>query len=230
MIPRIIHYCWLSNEPIPDEMRRFLDQWKKLLPDYQFILWDFNRFPKESSAWVSEAFERKKYAFAADYIRLYALYHMGGIYLDLDVELLRPFDPLLNQKRILGFEQEKSIEGGILGAEPGAKWVWLCLQHYNQRRFVDSQGQCDTLPLPQILFNTLVVHGDDMHDVLPVDYLTAKSYKDGKIKVTANTYTIHHFKGSWLTPWQKFKMSLKPLLSRLGLYNVCKTLVESFGL
>ena len=87
MIPKIIHYCWLSNDPIPSNIQHYMDSWKKYLPDYEFIHWNFDKFDKSSSRWVSEAFDNKKYAFAADYIRLYALYHYGGIYLDMDVDV-----------------------------------------------------------------------------------------------------------------------------------------------
>ena len=69
MIPKIIHYCWLSKDPIPKDMQMFIDGWYEKLPDYEFMLWDFNRFDIHSSQWVKEAFSKKKYAFAADYMR-----------------------------------------------------------------------------------------------------------------------------------------------------------------
>lgn len=78
MIPKIIHYCWLSNDPIPQQLKDCMKTWKQVLPDYEWVKWDFTRFDINSSAWVKEAFENKKYAFAADYIRLYAIYTMGG--------------------------------------------------------------------------------------------------------------------------------------------------------
>ena len=91
MIPKIIHYCWLSGNPIPKNLEDCMKSWKKKLPDYKFMLWDFNRFDINSSIWVREAFNAKKYAFAADYIRLFALYNYGGIYMDMDVEVIKPF-------------------------------------------------------------------------------------------------------------------------------------------
>ena len=77
MIPKIIHFCWLSDDPIPSNLVAYMQTWKEKLPDYEFIKWDLEKFPKESSRWVTEAFDNKKYAFAADYIRLYAVYHYG---------------------------------------------------------------------------------------------------------------------------------------------------------
>ena len=95
MIPKIIHYCWLSSAPIPKSLQICMNTWKKVLPDYEYMLWNFDRFPKTKSKWVSDAFDNKKYAFAADYIRLYALYNYGGIYLDSDVTVYKSFNELL---------------------------------------------------------------------------------------------------------------------------------------
>ena len=85
MIPKIIHWCWLSGDPYPPKIQACLDTWKKVLPDYEIILWDTNRFDVNSTPWTKQAFEVKKYPFVADYIRLYAIYNYGGIYLDSDV-------------------------------------------------------------------------------------------------------------------------------------------------
>lgn len=73
-----------------------IESWRKNLPDYEFVKWDRKRFPLGKNIWVRQAFERKKYAFAADYIRLYALATEGGIYLDCDVEVLKSFNDLLH--------------------------------------------------------------------------------------------------------------------------------------
>ena len=84
MIPKIIHFCWLSDEPYPESIQKCMNSWKEKLPDYEIWKWDFKRFPKGSAKWVDQAFEKRKYAFAADYIRLYALSNYGGIYPDSD--------------------------------------------------------------------------------------------------------------------------------------------------
>ena len=100
MIPKIIHYCWLSGDEIPEKLQLCMASWKKFLPEYEFMLWDLDRFDINQILWTKQAFESKKYAFAADYIRLYAIYTYGGIYLDMDVEVLKSFNPLLNRKYI----------------------------------------------------------------------------------------------------------------------------------
>ena len=80
-IPKVIHYCWLSGEPFPEDIQRCIDSWKEKMPDYEMKLWDRDNFDCDSCTYTRQALERKKYAFVSDYIRLYALYHEGGIYL-----------------------------------------------------------------------------------------------------------------------------------------------------
>mgnify|MGYP001780048688 CR=1 FL=1 len=211
MIPKIIHYCWLSNDPIPEKLQICMNSWKEKLPDYQFILWDTQRFDVNSTPWVSEAFKARKYAFAADYIRLYAVYHYGGIYLDMDVEVVKPFSKkILTGNYLIGYESSNytiGIEAGIFGGEPKAEWLYDCLKYYEGRHFIKSDGSFDILPLPRIIWRIIKNKYIDTGIIkpLPPDFLTAKCCDNGKIKKTSNTYTIHHFEGSWFTPKQKIK-------------------------
>lgn len=203
MIPKIIHYCWLSGDLIPEKLEKCMKSWKEKLPDYEFMLWDKNRFDIDSILWTKQAYEVKKYAFAADYIRLYAVYTYGGIYLDMDVEILKSFNNLLESKYILGFEGKEGIEAGIFGAEKNADWVKTCLDYYSDRSFIQDNGTYDIRPLPCIMYEIISKKYSHLK-LLPFDYLTAKSYKTGKITVTENTITIHHFAGSWVS--KKYKI------------------------
>ena len=199
MIPKTIHWCWLSGDPIPEDLQRCMDSWKARLPDYEFVLWNFGRFDKESSQWVSQAFDSKKYAFAADYIRLYAVYHYGGIYLDMDIEVLRPFDDLLNADVMLAYENDErsGIEAGCFGAEKGNPFVGECLDYYVGRSFIKTDGSFDTLPLPKIMMRISEKYARlDIRDRFT---FTCKSYQTGKIVTNEHSYAIHHFAGSWLT-------------------------------
>lgn len=199
MIPKIIHYCWLSKDPVPQDLQYYMQSWKEKLPDYEFILWNFERFDINTSLWVKQAFENKKYAFAADYIRLYAVYNYGGIYLDMDIEVLKPFDDLLNSSIMLAYENdEKSgIEAGVFGAEKGNEIISECLSYYKNRQFIKVDGTFDTIPLPKIMIKFVKNHSD----IKPFtkDYFTCKSYITGQILTTNNSYSIHNFAGSWLT-------------------------------
>lgn len=214
MIPKIIHYCWLSNDPVPQDLLDYMKTWKEKLIDYEFILWNFDRFDKSSSKWVAEAFDNKKYAFAADYIRLYALYNYGGIYMDMDIEVIKSFDPLLNSQLMLAYEDpEKSgIEAGCMGAEKGNSVIKECLDYYENRSFIKEDGTFDTLVLPKIMYSYVSRHPE--LTIYEKDFFTAKSLKNGEIQKTKQTYTVHHFAGSWCTPAYKQMMKEKQEIAR----------------
>lgn len=156
MIPKIIHLCWLSGDPYPRKIQDCLDSWKKHLPSYEIILWDTKRFNIHEVPWVEQAFNTKKYAFAADYIRLYALYHHGGIYLDSDVEILKSLDNFLELPYFVGAETSGTIEAAILGAEKGCDWIKCCLDYYEGRNFIREDGSYDIRMLPEILNETIL--------------------------------------------------------------------------
>lgn len=137
MIPKTIHYCWLSSENMPERFKGFIAGWKSLLPDYEIRLWDKDAMNDCKSAYYRRCIESGKYAFASDYVRLYALYSYGGIYLDCDVEVLKSFNPLLHLPYFICREDTKhGVEAAIMGAGKGCAWVKNCLDYY------------DTLPSP----------------------------------------------------------------------------------
>lgn len=212
MIPKIIHFCWLSNDPYPESIQKCIDSWKQNLPDYEIRKWDFNRFPRESSEWVCQAFDNRKYAFAADYIRLYALYNYGGIYLDSDVEVVKNFDELLSLSYFLGKENSiYGIEAAVIGVEKGMPWIKDCLDYYTNRSFVLGAGKFDTTPLPKIMLDILsskyiiqdidaieeFVDDNKIINRFPVDWFSPKCWDTGILTVTENTKSIHHFSGTW---------------------------------
>ena len=151
MIPKIIHLCWLSGDKYPAKIAKCIASWKKHLPDYEIMLWDTKRFDLNTSNWVKQAFEAKKYAFAADYIRFYALHNFGGIYLDSDVEVLKSFNPLLDLPYFVGAEKAGTPEAAIMGAEKGLPWIKKCLDYYSGRNFIKEDGSYDIRKLPDIM-------------------------------------------------------------------------------
>ena len=105
MIPKKIHFCWMSGDPYPAKIKRCMKTWRRVMPDYEIKLWNAQNFDVEGAPdYVREAIRQRKWAFAADYIRMYALYHEGGIYLDSDVLVLKPFDDLLNHSFMSSLE------------------------------------------------------------------------------------------------------------------------------
>lgn len=195
--------------------------WKDKLPDYEFILWDLNRFDINESLWVKQAVEAKKYAFAADYIRLYALYHYGGIYLDTDVEVLKSFNPLLDNDYILGYEELDLIGVGTLGSVKHSMWSRICLAYYDNRAFIVDKGMYDKKILPCIISTIFRENNLNLH-IYPSDYFTANSYLTGKITCTPNTYCIHHFAGSWLSLYEKLRIKAFRMIGRGKVYNILR--------
>src|SRR5690606_17129379 len=96
MIPKIIHYCWFGGNPLPPLAVKCIASWKKYLPEYEIIEWNENNFPIEDFLFTRQSLEHRKYAFISDVARLYALDKMGGVYMDTDVEVLKPLDPFLH--------------------------------------------------------------------------------------------------------------------------------------
>ena len=166
MIPKIIHYVWLGGKKLSPETRDFIKTWKKNMPDYTIKQWDEQTFDCNSVPWVKQAITHKMWAFAADYIRLYALYTEGGIYMDTDVAVLRPFDSFLKYSFFSSTEVHADFDStgalkldenflprikgeaipnfgilsAIMGAERGNALVKDCLDYYSGRNFINPDG------------------------------------------------------------------------------------------
>lgn len=176
MIPKIIHLCWLSGDPYPTDIQLCLDSWKKHLPDYEIWLWDTKRFDIDSTRWTRQAFDAKKYAFAADYIRLYALYNYGGIYLDSDVLVYKSFDPLLSLPYFVGHDQAGCFEAAVIGCEPGCQWIKDILDSYEGMPFIREDGTYDMLPMPCRFRFVLSDKGYKFYKIKHLEDLDASQY------------------------------------------------------
>ncbi len=244
MIPKTVHFCWLSGDPYPSSIQKCLDTWQKHLPDYEFVLWDTNRFNLDEHVWVKQAFEAKKYAFAADYIRLYAVYHYGGIYMDTDVEVVKPFDDLLHRPYFVGAEGDGIIEAGVFGAQKHTSWLKPCLEYYTGKSFIKADGSLDTWTLPRIMMQQISTQRDfkevlpnqispenqetdqDTLYMFPKDFFCAKNHGTGVIEKTQNTYSVHHFAMSWIPKNHTFLPNLKrKLMGVLGV-NTVNTIIK----
>ena len=157
MIPKIIHYCWISGDKKPALIRECISSWKKALPDYTFKLWDANSFDFDSVPFTKEALAAQKWPFVSDYIRLFALNKFGGIYLDSDVQALGSIDSLLENRVFTGLEMRDKehtdiyVEAAILGAEPNHPFIQRALDIYTQRHFIKEDGSMDLTPIPTTL-------------------------------------------------------------------------------
>ena len=169
-IPKKIHYCWLSGEKMPEDTLNCINTWKSIMPDYELILWDKNKFNVNSVLFTKEACNVKKWAFASDYIRLYALFSEGGIYMDTDVYVKKTFDDFLNNGFFTSVEYHKEgaikqkafnllnedgtlkdskyriftrcigIQAAIIGGIKGHPFLKSCLDWYSDKHFILSDG------------------------------------------------------------------------------------------
>ncbi|WP_435622901.1 glycosyltransferase family 32 protein [Flagellimonas sp.] len=231
MIPKIIHYCWLSGDEYPKDIKTNIASWKAMLPDYEFMLWDTNRFDISTSIWAQQAFENKKYAFASDLIRLHAVYTYGGIYLDMDVEVRKSFDDLLTLPYFIGTQFDNVLEAAVIGSEKGSNWILKCIQYYDDRPFIKENGSYDTKDLPRVMKlqlngikNIIIMQNSQVQQAqfllksedsiysFPFEYFSAKNYESGKISATKDTYTIHHFNSSWLPFFSRFRRKLRIII------------------
>lgn len=215
MIPKIIHYCWFGGKPLPELAQKCITSWKKYLPDYEIKEWNEQNFDIDSNVYVKEAYQAGKFAFVTDYVRLYALYSQGGIYMDTDVEVVRNLDSFLHHHAFSGFEDDTMIPTGIMASEKGGKWAEENLNGYKDRHFIRQDGSMDLTTNVVTITNYMLGYGLKQNNVYqdfpglftlyPKDYFCPKSYVDGKLYLTCNTCTIHHFAGSWISPSMRFK-------------------------
>ena len=212
MIPKIIHYCWMSGEPFPELIQECIDTWKKFLPDYKIIEWNKNNFDVNVSTFTKEAFEAKKYAFVSDYVRLYALYNYGGIYLDSDIKVLKSFNDLLNNKAFSGFESKERVGVWLLASEKENPIFKEMLNCYKNKHFIKSDGNLDLEPNTSLLKPIFEKYGIKFNNqyqkneyitIYPKDYFCPLDGSTGKINITTNSYAMHLFNGAWVPKEQK---------------------------
>lgn len=225
-IPRIIHYCWFGRGEKPRKIRTCMNSWKKRLGSgYTFMEWNEDNFDLNRSKYAKEAYEARKYAFVSDYVRLHALYHVGGIYLDTDVEVVKPLDPLLTHEAFSGFEDESFLQSGTMGARPGHPWIGKLLADYERRVFLLPDGTYDMLTNTAVISRLCTEEGlalNGQYQTLPGgvvfyprQYFSPYDYINGGSYLTEESYTIHHFAQSWLPAHVRIKSGAKRMISRI---------------
>ena len=214
MIPKKIHYCWVGGNPLPKSAKKCIDSWKKYCPDYEIIEWNESNYDFTKNQYMKEAFEAKKWGFVPDYARLDIIYQHGGIYLDTDVEIIKSFDLLVNDKGFAGFEDSQYVALGLgFGAEAGNPVIKALMDSYNDLKFLNEDGLLNMIASPEL--NTLTLYDlglkrngekqtlNGCFTIYPSDYFCPKSLNDGIIRKTDNTYSIHHFDASWFSDDKK---------------------------
>ena len=209
MIPKVIHYCWFGKGAMPELVERCIASWHMHMPDWEFKAWTEDNFDINiAPRYVQEAYAAKKYAFVSDYVRLWALDREGGLYMDVDFEVYRPFDDLMNQyDAFAGYEGSKRnpVMMGVIAAKAHHPWIQGMLQTYADRAFVLADGSLDMTPntgyfLGWMQERGFVADGKEQDfmgvHILPVEYF-CPGLTTGENLRSERTYCEHKGLHSW---------------------------------
>jgi mannosyltransferase OCH1-like enzyme len=208
MIPGIIHYCWFGGKDIPVQFLRYMETWREHNPGYDIVLWNEENSPMDIP-YMETALSGGKWANLSNYTRLHALNDRGGIYLDVDVEVLKSFDGLMENGCFVGFEsganpgEQLLVNNAVLGAVPGHPFVRECME-YLLGNFDGTERAPHSSPMmtTEILRKKgLETYGEQVVDgvkIYPVEYFYPLPFGDGdRSRVTEDTYAIHHWAATW---------------------------------
>ncbi|MCL2848177.1 MAG: ATP-binding cassette domain-containing protein [Firmicutes bacterium] len=215
-IPKVIHYVWIGGKELGEKEKCCIETWKKFCPDYEIMCHNEDNFDFSSCPWALEALEKKRYAFAADAIRLWALYTYGGIYLDTDVYLVKGFDDFLYDDAFLAYESSNGLwlHAAIIGSVPHNSYIRYLYSYYNRHL---QTGASQVMPLTLLTrryyqgfqtdgkANNLVAEDKPNLRIYRYDVLGAKDFMTGKLEITDNTVAVHDFAtySSWHSKGQR---------------------------
>lgn len=220
MIPKKIHYIWLGGNPLPPLAKKCLSSWRKFMPDYEIVRWDESNLDFGLCEYACEAYKAKKWAFASDYARFKILYEQGGIYLDTDVEVIRSLEPILERGPYMGFEVDcsETTKGTVAS---GLGLYRDILDSYEQDHFIKDDGSYDLTTVVDRVTDILREKG--LRDVpgiqevagvriYPSEYFCPKDPIYSRLILTENSYSIHHYDGSWTTSKQRIHKRISYLI------------------
>lgn len=239
MIPKIIHYCWFGRGEMPQLAKKCIASWHQYMPDWEFKLWNEDNFDVAAVPYTREAYEAKKYAFVTDYVRLWALYNEGGVYMDTDVEVLKSLDDLLHLSAFTGYEGSKKLPPvtGIIASVSHGTWVKEQLDSYENAHFLMEDGSYDmttnTVRIAALMRdNGFVQNGveqdyKDLH-VFPVTYFCPRQ-TTGELLFSENTYCDHHCMGSWSEDDHGWKSTVRRWIGERNMTRLIKLKRKLFG-
>lgn len=202
-IPKIIHSFWFSGDDKPKEYQACVDSWKKFCPDYKIMEWNMHNYDYTKNRFMNQAIEARKWAFASDVARLDILYNQGGIYMDMDVEVIRNLDGLLGNKAFFTFDAGMDIDLEMFGTQPKNLLLKNIMEIYENIDFSDTHKFCQ----PRFIRKTLKNFGLRLNGDTQVingmvffsrNYLSPKDFVIYELNVMSEeTYAIHHFNAGW---------------------------------
>ena len=232
MIPRIIHYCWFGRGEMPELACNCIASWHKFMPDYEYKLWNEENFDANRVPYVKEAYYAQKYAFVSDYVRLWALYNHGGIYLDVDFEVYKPFDDLLGYSAFAGYEGSKysPVMMGVIASIPRGEWVSEQLGYYADRHFIMEGGEVDLTTNVSFVAGKMREQGfvangkeqdyKDLH-IFPVDYF-CPLLTTGEYVISNHTYCEHKGLSSWNDRNRSWKSYVRKIVGPKNMIRLIK--------
>lgn len=238
MIPKVIHYCWFGRNPLPELAIKCIDSWRKYLPDYEIKEWNEDNYDVRKIPYISQAYDAKKYAFVSDYARFDILYQYGGIYFDTDVEVIKDLSPIIDNGAFMGVEVVGAINAGLgIGAPAQLEIFKEILDSYKDERFIKSDGSLDlktvVIRVSEIFYKYGFTKEDKIQKIeditiYPKEYFCPISYSTGTMEITGNTYSIHHYVASWITPskYRKIKKKLRYIIYHIAGNSVAEYLFK----
>ena len=224
MIPKKIHYCWFGGKELPDLAKKCIASWEKYSPQWEIIRWDESNFDFKRYPFAAYCLKNRKWAFLSDIVRLVVVYEQGGVYLDTDVEMVRSFDPLCRNEAFFGFELNEQINTGHgFGAQAGHETVKAMLDEYLKLQ-PNEKGDYSLVACPRLNTDALLPFGLELNgelqkvagaEVYPIEFFNPYEYTTGQMRKTKNTYSIHWFNQSWISPSQKLRAKLTKPFHRL---------------
>ena len=195
-IPKKIHFCWFGGKPKPAIFQKCLDSWQRYAPDYEIAEWNESTFDVQAAPFARDALAHRAWAFVSDYVRAWALFHHGGIYLDTDCELRAPLDDFLRHRAFSGFQERGFPFTALWGSEAGHPWPAAVLDYYRDRHYHPGERP-NTNFVSDILVQQFGI--DAARDVLQAGADGIAIYPSTHFCLDiAPNFAVHHFEGSWV--------------------------------
>ena len=203
---KYIHIVWFGGNPYNEIHLKCIESWKKFLSnDFIVCLWNEFSFGFNDHHFTKSAYKSQSWAFVADYVRLYVVYYYGGIYLDMDVELLKPIDNLPTNFMCIEKDYDAIAFGLGFGAEKENNIIGGILKQYDDIEFKKENMFDITIPtltmkyLTSIgyVFQNKTVHSFMDFTIYPDFYFCPKSNVKQTFDIKNETIAIHHYIGSW---------------------------------
>lgn len=226
MIPKTIHYCWFGGGQKSELIEGCIASWRKYCPDCEIIEWNESNYDVTKNLYMYQAYQAKRWGFVADYARLDIIYEYGGVYLDTDVELIKPIDDLFCGDGFVGLELAPKTDkdcilvntGEGFGAKPKDTIVEAMRDAYESERFLLPDGSLNLTTCTYYNTQVFKQYGLKQENrlqqlegitIYPVEFFSPMDWQSRKCTITNNTYSIHHYNLSWLSDEEKRNRRIK---------------------